>query len=136
MFPFPSVFQEIFTRQICFLNSFFLQQSHHFCFSSNRSMVGTGYPAGIFALHPRSPYQYILNCIVKHMPHVQHPCYVWRWYYYCIWFTFVRRGFKKFMSQPMGIPFVFCKFWVVCFWNIHNLLLSLHFEKERQNYKK
>ena len=70
--PIPSVLEELLAGQVAFLDALFGQFLHHFCFGSDRCVVGAGHPAGIFAFHAGTAYEDILNRVVQHVSHVEH----------------------------------------------------------------
>ena len=47
--------------------------ANHFGFRGNGGMVGSGHPTGVFALHSGSADQHVLDGVVEHVAHVQHP---------------------------------------------------------------
>jgi hypothetical protein len=106
LFPNPGMFHKFIAGKLRFFNAFGFQFGNHFCFGSNAGMVGTGNPTGIFTLHPGTTNKYILNGIVKHMPHVQHTGYIgWR-NYNGVRFALIGSRFKKSIIHPVFIPFV------------------------------
>lgn len=50
--------------------------------------------------------EYILDGIVKHMPHVQHARYVGRWNHNRIGWPVVWAGMKIAGTQPVAVPFI------------------------------
>ena len=105
MRPIPSMFKELFTAEIGFLYSFFSQFTHNLSFRGNTGMVGSRHPTGILALHAGTTHKNILNSIVKHVPHVKYPCYVWWWDNYRVGLAPIRFAAEQFVIEPVFIPF-------------------------------
>ena len=77
--PFPSMFQELLTREVSLLDTLLCQFVHHLCLSSDRGVVSTGHPARIVTLHAGTTYKDVLNGIVEHVSHVEHTRHIgWR----------------------------------------------------------
>ena len=70
--PLPGMLQEFVTGKICLLDTLCGQFIYYLRFRSDRSVVSTRYPAGIFTFHTGTAYQNILYGIIKHVSHVQH----------------------------------------------------------------
>ena len=70
--PLPGMLQEFVTGKICLLDTLCSQLIYYLRFRSDRSVVSTRYPAGIFTFHTGTAYQNILNGIIKHVSHVEH----------------------------------------------------------------
>ena len=64
--PVPCMNHEFFTGEVGFVDALLAQLAHHLCFGGDRGVVGTGDPAGIFALHTGATDQYILYGVVEH----------------------------------------------------------------------
>jgi hypothetical protein len=70
-------------------------------------MVDSGYPQGILACHTGPADQQILNGVVEHMAHMQHPGNIGRRNDNGIGFPAVGPRFEKASGYPVLIPFIF-----------------------------
>jgi len=59
-FPNPGMFQELFAGKARFFDAILLQLCDNFSFGGDGSVIGSGQPKSVFALHPGTPYKYIL----------------------------------------------------------------------------
>ena len=112
--PIPGVFQELFAREVGFLDPLFLQAGHHFGFRSDRGVVHARYPAGVVAFHSGAAHQKILDGVVHHVAHVKHPGDVRRGNDDGVGFT-RRVDFRVEVTalHPVIVPFVLQVFRVV-----------------------
>jgi hypothetical protein len=53
----PKRAEELITGEVCLFDTFGSEFVHYLCFSGDRSVVGTGHPAGILAFHARTANQ-------------------------------------------------------------------------------
>ena len=108
LFPLPGILQKLLTAEVVLVDAFLAQHGHYFGLGGYGGVVGARHPAGLLALHARPADEHILDGVVEHMPHVQHPGNVRGWYYDGIGlFVGVGLGMKKALVQPAGIPLVF-----------------------------
>ena len=70
-FPLPGIFEELLAGEVALLDALGSQFVHHLGLGSNRGVVGSGYPAGVFALHAGAADENVLYRVVEHVPHVQ-----------------------------------------------------------------
>ena len=99
------MFQELFTRKVCFLDALLSQTVYHLCFSSDGCMVCTRYPARILSHHAGTSYKNILDGIVQHVSHVEHSRHVRGRNDDGVRFTSVGFRTEKFVVQPILVPF-------------------------------
>ena len=102
--PFKGLRQKFFAAQVRFFNAPLAQPLHDFGLRSNTRMIGTGHPAGIFALQPRPPDQNVLNGAVEHMSHVQHPGHVGRRNDDAVRLALVGFAVEVIFLHPVGVP--------------------------------
>jgi hypothetical protein len=76
-------------------------------FRSDRSVVRTGYPAGIFPQHPGPSYQDVLDSIVQAMAHMEHTGDIRRRDHHRIGFPSVRFTGEISLVKPMLVPLCF-----------------------------
>mgnify|MGYP000879692689 CR=1 FL=1 len=76
--PVPGVLEEGLTRQIGLLYALSSQTPDDLGLRSDGGVVGTRYPAGVEATHTRPAYQDVLDAVIEHVPHVQHPRHIGR----------------------------------------------------------
>ena len=117
--PFPSMFQEIFTRQVSLLNSLLCKAIHDFRFGCNGSMVRSRHPTSVLPLHTGTTDQNILNGIVKHVSHMKHACDVWGRNNNRIRLTTIGFRLEKAVIQPILIPLTLYFYGVVLTCNFH-----------------
>ena len=84
------MFEKLVASEVGFLNALLCKTVNNLGFGCNRGVVGARNPAGILAFHACPSYQNVLDCVVKHVPHVQYTGYVWRGNDDGIWLTAVR----------------------------------------------
>ena len=98
--------QEFFSGKVFFINALFLEELHYLGFGSDRGMVRTRNPAGVFALHSGTSDEDVLYGIVEHVPHVEHAGDVRRrnddGVGLLIW---IYAGGKQLVFHPIRIPF-------------------------------
>jgi len=87
--PVPSVFEEFLASKVSLFDTLLSEFVNNLSFSSDRSVVGTWNPAGVFALHTSATDEDVLYGVVHHVTHVEHACHVRRRYHYRIRFTFI-----------------------------------------------
>ena len=107
------MFKELLTCEVGLLYTLLSESVHHLCFGSNTCVVSARHPAGILALHAGTPDQDVLNRIVQHMSHVEHPCNVGRWNHHGIRLTAIRLRTEKLVVQPVLVPFRFHNLWII-----------------------
>ena len=103
------MFQELFTANVVAGLSFLLAELFlHHDLGGNAGVVGTGQPKHFLAFHAGLASQNVLNGVVEHVAHVQHPSDIRRWDddgeagFFRGWI-----GFEKALIQPCLIPFGF-----------------------------
>ena len=74
--PVPGMLQKLLARQVVLLDALLSQFLHHLGLGGYRGVVGARHPAGVLALHACTAHKNVLNCIIQHVPHVQHTCHV------------------------------------------------------------
>ena len=111
--PVPCVLKELLTGEVGLLDAFLCQFVHDLRLSRNAGVVSARHPAGILALHAGTPDQNVLNRIVQHMSHVEHPCNVGRWNHHGIRLTAIRLRTEKLVVQPVLVPFRFHNLWII-----------------------
>ena len=121
LFPLPSVFEELFTGEAVFVDALGLEFLNDFRLGSDRGVVGTRHPAGIFSLHAGAADQYVLNGLVEHVSHVQHTRHVRGRNNDRIGFALVRSRVKIVVFQPIFVPFGFNLLWDVFRSDFHTL---------------
>ncbi len=104
--PVPGVLQELFAREVGFLDSVGGEFGHHFGFRRDGGMVGAGHPQGVFARHAGTADEDVLDGVVEHVAHVQHAGDVGRRDYYAVGFTVIGFAVEEAVLHPVGIPFV------------------------------
>ena len=103
--PVPCMLKELFTSEVSLLYTLFSEATYNLCFCGNTCVVSTWNPASILTLHTGTSYQNILNCIVQHVAHVKHTCYVWWWNNHGVRLTVIRLRTEKLVVQPILVPF-------------------------------
>ena len=119
LFPRPGMFQKGFPSQALFVQALFGQLLNHLGFGCNRSMVGTGNPASIFALHAGFADQHILDRIVEHMPQMQDTGHIGGGGDHGISIAIVRFAAKTPALGPSLVPTVLKAPWLVLFGFVH-----------------
>ena len=105
--PIPGVFEELLACEVGLVDTLFFQTLDNFSLGGNRCVVGTGHPAGIFALKACAAHKDILYCLVEHVPHVKNTGHVRRRNNYGKRFAAVRLAVKEFVVKPVLIPACF-----------------------------
>ena len=103
--PVPSMLQKLFAGKVVFLNALGSKLFNNLCLSSNRSMVGTGYPKCILAFHAGTTHQNILDGVVQHVSHVEHASHIGWGNHDCIGFPAIRFRTEQLVIKPILIPF-------------------------------
>ena len=113
-FPFPCTFQETFTAEVLFGESFFLHCVYNLSLGCDRSMVSSWQPEGFIALHSSETDQNILQGFIQCVTHMQLTGDVRWWNYDGVWF-FVRIWLSVEISavQPKLIGAVLYLFWII-----------------------
>ena len=111
--PVPCMLEELLTGEVGLLDALLSEAVHHFGLGSDTGMVGTWHPACVLSLHSCTAHEDVLNCIVEHVSHVEHTCYVRWWDYHCIGVTTVWLRAEEFVVEPVLIPFSFHVLWIV-----------------------
>ena len=106
LFPFPGVLEEFFTADIFLGNAHALELGHHLAFRGNGSMVRSGHPAGVFAVHAGFADKHIVQGIVKDVSHVQDTRHVGRRNHNGIRLFFIGFAVEKLVVQPILVPFI------------------------------
>ena len=122
MGPLPRVLQKRLATQVPLLDALLPQLSDHLRLRGNRSVIGPGHPTGILALHPSPPHQHILDGVVEHVPHVQHPRHIGRRDDHRVRLPTIRHGLEVLPLQPAVIPFLLDVLGLVGRWNFHCVL--------------
>ncbi len=123
--PVPSVAEELLSGKVGFLDTLRGKFGDNLGLGRNRGVVSAGYPEGVLALHACAANEDILNCIVKHVTHVEHTGHVWRGNDYSIRFACVGLAMKELVFKPICIPFVFNLGRVVFLWQFVHLILLI-----------
>ena len=127
LLPFPCVLEELLTGDILLADALGLEFGYNLALSCNGSMVCSGHPACILAVHPCLTDEHIIEGIIQYMSHVQDSGHV-RWRDYdCIRFPLIRFRMKEFVFKPIGIPFVLCEGRIILCWKFHIFLFLLLF---------
>ena len=98
--------QELFARERRFLDPLGLELGHHLGFRGDRGVVGARNPAGVLALHAGAAHQYVLQRIVEHVAHVEHPRHVGRRNDDRIGFARIGFGVEQSVPLPVVVPFL------------------------------
>ena len=104
--PLPGMFHEFLPSKLPFLDPFAFQFVDNLGFCGDGGVVGAGKPQCILPVHPRTADKDILDRIVEHMTHVQHPGDVGRGDDDRERFPLVGHGMKKPMLHPVRVPFI------------------------------
>ena len=104
LFPLPGMLEKLLAREVALLDALGGQLVDHLGLGSDGRMVGAGHPQRVFAHQTGTAYEYILDSIVEHMPHMEYTCDVRRGNHYSERLAGVRLGVKQFMVHPIGIP--------------------------------
>ena len=113
MGPVPSMLQELVAREVTLADSLLGQAFHNLGLGSDRGMVGTRHPQGIFALHARAADEDVLDGIVEHVSHVQHTRHIGGRDNDAIGLTLIGHALEQAVLVPILIPLVLDLFGVV-----------------------
>ena len=102
--PRPGVLEELLAGEVGLFDALRGEFVHHLGFGGDRSVVGTGHPESILALHARAADEDILDCVVEHVPHVKHTGYIRRRDNDSVGFALIGNRFKQLVVQPIFIP--------------------------------
>ena len=111
--PVPSVLEELVAREVALAYSLLGQAFYHLGLGSDRSVVGTGHPQGILALHARAADEDVLDGVVEHVAHVQDARHIGGRDNDAIGFTLVGHALEQVMRFPILVPLVLDLFGVV-----------------------
>ena len=117
--PVPRMAKELVPRQVRLFDALVPQAPHHLGLRRDGRMVRSWHPTRILPLHPGTSDEDVLDGVVEHVSHVQHPRHVGGRNHHRVGLTLVRRGVKVTRFEPVGIPFVFCQRRIVLRWNVH-----------------
>ena len=92
-------------------------------------MVCAWHPTGVFSLHPGPPDQHILDGVVQHVAHVEHPGDIGGRDDHRIRLPIVGDRMKVSSLQPVGVPLVFSLCRVVLCRNVHVAVQSVGEQK-------
>jgi hypothetical protein len=106
LLPLPRVFEELLARERRLLDAALLEFGHHLRLGSDRGVVHTRHPAGIFSLHAGAADQHVLQRIVEHVAHVEHPRHVGRRNDDRIGFARIGFGVEQSVPLPVVVPFL------------------------------
>ena len=106
LLPLPRVFEELLARERRLLDAALLELGHHLRLGSDRGVVHTRHPAGIFSLHAGAADQHVLQRIVEHVAHVEHPRHVGRRNDDRIGFARIGFGVEQSVPLPVVVPFL------------------------------
>ena len=105
LLPFPSVFEELFTRERRFFDALFVQHRHDLGLGGDRRVVHARYPAGVLARHAGAAHQHVLQRVIEHVTHVEHARYVGGRNYDRIGFALIGFRVKQAFFDPVVVPF-------------------------------
>ena len=78
LFPLPGIFEELLASQVFLFDSPLGKPCHDLALGGYASVVGTGHPAGVLAVHTRLAYEHVVQGVVEHMAHMEYARYVGR----------------------------------------------------------
>ena len=104
--PGPCMLKELLAGEVALVDTLFLEALDDLGLRGDGCMVGTGYPAGVLALHTGTAHQNILDGLIEYMSHVEHTRHIRRGNHNRVGLTSVGSGSKYLMFSPILIPFV------------------------------
>ena len=106
LLPLPGILEELLSGKRLLGDAHALELGHNLVLGGDGSVVGTGDPAGVPAVHAGLADEHVVECIVEHMSHVQDAGDVRRRDHDGIRLPVVGFGMEAFMLQPVGVPLV------------------------------
>ena len=76
--PVPRVLEKGVAAEVRLLDALVAQFADHLGFRCDGGVVGSRHPACVLSLHARPAHQHVLNRIVEHVAHVEHPGHIGR----------------------------------------------------------
>ena len=104
--PFPGVLEELLTGEVFLADALGFQFGDDFVLGGDAGVVGSGHPAGVLAVHPCLADEHIIERVVEHVAHMQNTRDIGRGNHNRIGGSPIGLRMKKFVLQPVGVPFV------------------------------